>query len=165
MLKRFMGELTLAVQARTGASCTVFVWAAVMLFAALTCFVFLCVSLYQWLSLQFGSVFGGLAAAIIFMVFAALGGVLAVLAQRRARERAILERAARMPARMWVLDPKILSVGVQVGRALGWQRVVPITPLVLMAAQWVREHRLETKIGGVESAHHLAARDGSSFQA
>ena len=159
MLKRFTRQITLAVQARTGASSAVFVWAAVMLFAALTCFVFLCVSLYQWLSIQFGGVFGGLAAAAIFMVFAALGGVLAVLARRRAQQRAILERAAQMPARMWVLDPKILSVGVQIGRTLGWQRVLPIALLGLMAAQWAREYRLKAKIGCVDSAApNLTAR-------
>ena len=155
MLKKLTRQITLAVQVRTGASSAVFVWAAVMLFGALICFVFLCVSLYQWLSLHFGSVFGGLAAAAIFMVFAALGGVLAVLAQRRARERAILERAAQMPARMWVLDPKILSAGVQLGRTLGWQRVVPIALLGFLAAQWAREHRLAAKIGKVESANNL----------
>ena len=71
--------------------------------------VYLRFHLYQWLSLQLGSVFGGLAAAAIFMVLAALGGLLTVLAQRRVRERAILERAVQMPGRMWVLDPKILS--------------------------------------------------------
>ncbi len=161
MLKRFVRQITLAVQARTGASSTVFVWGALMLFAALTCFVFICVSLYQWLSLQLGSVFGGLAAAAIFMVLAALGGLLTVLAQRRVRERAILERAVQMPGRMWVLDPKILSAGLQVARTVGWQRVVPIALLGLMAAQWARERRLEAKIGGVESARNLAARDRS----
>ncbi len=141
MLKSFTHDITLAIQARTGASPGLLVWAAVMLFASLTAFVFLCVTLYQWLSLQFDGVVGGLIAAAIFVLIAAFAAVICTLARRRARERAILERAARARAPSWLLDPKILSIGVQAGRALGWQRIVPIALLGFMAAQWAREHR------------------------
>jgi hypothetical protein len=30
---------------------------------------------------------------------------------------------------------------VQVGRQIGWQRVIPVALLGFMAAQWTREHR------------------------
>jgi len=62
--------------------------------------------------------------------------------RRRARERAILERAARAQASSsWLLDPKILGAAMQAGRTLGWQRLVPIALLAFMAAQWAREYR------------------------
>lgn len=92
-----------------------------MLFAGLPCFVFLCVSLYQRLSLQFDSVFGGLAAAAIFMVFAALGGVLVALAQRQARERAILEGAAQMRARMQTIA--VDAVATEAAKIVSFLRV------------------------------------------
>jgi hypothetical protein len=89
-----------------------------------------------------GNVFAGLVMAGIFVLIALIGAIVAAMSRRRARERAILERAARAHASSaWLLDPKILSVAMQAGRSLGWQRLVPIALLAFMAAQWAREHR------------------------
>lgn len=141
MLKSWIRDITLAVQVRTGASPAVVASAAVMTLASLTTFVFLCVTLYDWLSLQLGSVIAGLAVAGIFFVIAAICAIVCTLQRRRARERAILERAARARTSSWLLDPKILATTLQVGRTLGWQRIVPIALLGFMATQWTREHR------------------------
>ena len=141
MLKSLMHDVKLAVQTRTGITTSFIVWLAIVAFAALTAFVFLCVAAYDWLALQIGSVQAGLAMAAIFVVIAILGLIICLLARRRARERAILERAARAHAPSWLLDPKILATAVQVGRSLGWQRAIPLALVAIMAAQWAREHR------------------------
>ncbi len=143
MIKNWVREITLAIQARTGVTGALFVWLAVMAVAALTAFIFLCVSGYDWLAIHFGAVFAALIMAGIFVVIALIAGLMGALAQRHARERAILERAARAHASptSWLLDPKILGVAVQVGRTLGWQRLVPVALLGFMAAQWAREYR------------------------
>jgi len=89
-----------------------------------------------------GGVIAGLIMAGIFVLIAAIGAIFSAFARRRARERAILERAARARASSsWLLDPKIVTVAVEAGRALGWQRILPVALLGLMAAQWTREHR------------------------
>ena len=49
--------------------------------------------------------------------------------------------APRAHAPSWLLDPKILATAVQVGRSLGWERVIPLALFSIMAAQWAREHR------------------------
>jgi len=141
MLKSLMHDVKLSVQTRTGITTSFIVWLAIVAFAALTAFVFLCVAAYDWLALQIGSVPAGLAMAAIFVVIAIVGLVICLLARRRARERAILERAARAHAPSWLLDPKILATAVQVGRSLGWQRAIPLALVAIMAAQWAREHR------------------------
>jgi hypothetical protein len=141
MIKSLMHDMKLAVQTRTGITTSVIVWLAIVAFAALTAFVFLCVAAYDWLALQIGSVQAGLAMAAIFVVIAIVGSIICLLARRRARERAILERAARAHAPSWLLDPKILATAVQVGRSLGWQRAIPLALVAIMAAQWAREHR------------------------
>ena len=112
--------------------------------AASTAFAFLCVAAYAWLALQMGSVNAGLVMAAIFFVIAIVGLIVCLLARRRARERAILERAARAHAPSWLLDPKILATAVQVGRSLGWQRVIPLALVGFMVAQWAREHRAQS---------------------
>jgi hypothetical protein len=141
MLKNLMHDAMLAVQSRSGITASFIVWLVVAMMAASTAFAFLCVAAYAWLALQIGSVHAGLVMAAIFVAIAIIGLIVCVLARRRARERAILERAARAHAPSWLLDPKILATAVQVGRSLGWQRVVPLALVGIMVAQWAREHR------------------------
>jgi hypothetical protein len=141
MLKNWLRDLRLAVQARSGATTAVLIWLAVVAVAAIFAFVFLCVAAFEWLSLQVGSIFAGLIMAGIFVVIALFGLIVSALLRKRARERAILERAARAHAPSWLLDPRLLATAVQIGRQIGWQRVVPVALLGFMAAQWTREHR------------------------
>ncbi len=141
MFKGLMHDMVLAVQTRTGITASFIVWLIVVALAALTAFAFLCVAAYDWLSLQMSSVYAGLMMAAVFLVIAVIGIIACLLARRRARERAILERAARAHAPSWLLDPKILATAVQVGRSLGWQRAIPLALVGFMVAQWTREHR------------------------
>lgn len=141
MLKSVAREITLAIQARNGASTAVLVWLAVMSLAFLMAFVFLCVSAYDWLALYYGSVDAGLIMTGIFIVIAIVAAIVSALIRRRVRERAILARAAKAHSPPWLLDPKILGVVVEAGRTIGWQRLVPVALLGFMAAQWAREYR------------------------
>jgi hypothetical protein len=141
MLKGLMHNIVLRIQARTGVTSTFFIGSATAAFALLVVFVFLCVTGYAWLSVQLGAVFGGLAVAGVFLLVALVGITVAVLSRRQAKQRAILERAAQAQGRLKLLDPKVLSVAMQAGRALGWQRVVPVALLVFLAAQWVQQAR------------------------
>ena len=141
MFKSLMRDMVLAVQTRTGITASFVVWLVIVALAASTAFAFLCVAAFAWLSLQIGSVYAALAMAAIFVAIAIIGLIVCLLARRRARERAILERAARAHAPSWLLDPKILATAVQVGRSLGWQRVIPLALVGIMVAQWAREHR------------------------
>ena len=141
MFKSLMRDMVLAVQTRTGITTSFIVWLIVVALAALTASVFLCVAAYDWLALQIGSVYAALVMAAVFMVIAIIGLIVCLLARRRARERAILARAARAHAPSWLLDPKILATAVQIGRSLGWQRAIPLALVGFMVAQWAREHR------------------------
>jgi hypothetical protein len=141
MLKSWMRDIALAVQARSGASPAVVAWLAVVALAALTGFIFLCIAAYDWLELQTGSIAAGLIMAGIFAVIGLISLVVSALLRKRARERAILERAARAHAPSWLLDPRLLGMAMQIGREIGWQRIVPVALLGVMAAQWGREHR------------------------
>ncbi len=139
MFKSWMRDFALAIRARTGMTAGVFVWMAVAVFAGLTAFVFLCVAAYVWASLQIGPVFAGLAMAGVFILIGLIGLMVSGMLRRRARERAILERAARaQSSSSWLLDPKLLGAAMQAGRTFGWQRIVPVALLGLIAVQWLR---------------------------
>ncbi len=76
MFKSLTREITLSIQARNGMSPAVVVWTAVIAFASLTAFVFLCVAGYAWLSLRFDSVIAGLIMAGIFVVVALIAALI-----------------------------------------------------------------------------------------
>jgi len=141
VLKSLTREITLSIQAKNGASFAVLLWIAITALALLTAFVFLCVSVYEWLSLHDGAVAAGLVMVGIFVLIAFIATVVGALVRRRVRERAILARAAKAHASSWLFDPKILASIAQAGRAIGWQRVVPVALLGFMAAQWAREYK------------------------
>ena len=56
MIKGLMREATLAIQSKTGATTGVFIWLGLAALAALTAFVFLCITAYVWLASRFGGV-------------------------------------------------------------------------------------------------------------
>jgi hypothetical protein len=141
MLKSLMRDVVLSVQSKTGITTAFVAWLCIVALAAITAFVFLCVAGYDWLALQMSGVYAGLIMAGIFVLVAVIGIIVCTAARRRARERAILARAARAHAPSWLLDPKVLAAAVQIGREFGWQRIVPVALLGFMAAQWAREHR------------------------
>jgi hypothetical protein len=141
MFKSLTRDILLGLQAKSGVNPAALVWGAVMVLALITAFVFLCVALYGWLLLQLGAINASLAVAGIFIVIAAFGGIICALVRRRVRARAVVERAARASSPSWLLDPKLLGTALQTGRALGWQRIVPIVVLGFMAIQWTREYR------------------------
>ena len=100
MLKNWMHDVALAIQARSGLTAGFFVWLAIMLFATLTAFAFLCVAAYDWLSLQFGSIYAALVMAGIFILIASDRSVrfrhVAPPRQRARHPRARRARAQRI---------------------------------------------------------------------
>lgn len=142
MLKGWLHDITLSVQARSGITPALLIWIAIIVIAVLTAFAFLCVAGYVWLTLQLGAIFAGLAMAGIFLLIALIAAIVCAVSRRRAMERAILKRAARAQgASSWLLDPKILGIAMQAGRTLGWQRIVPVAVLGFLAAQWAFQNR------------------------
>jgi hypothetical protein len=147
MLKSLTREITLSIQARNGASIAVAVWLAITALALPTAFIFLCVGGYDWFAAQFGGVFAALIMTGIFVVLAIVAALAGAMTRRRVRERAILARAAKAHSPSWLLDPKILGVAVEAGRTIGWQRLLPVALLGLVAAQWARDYRGQDRQG------------------
>src|SRR5262249_53369073 len=90
--------------------------------------------------------FGGTATSVgMFLGFAALlaGSMFYTSsAKRRTKEQA--ERALSMPAAPILLNPPLLNAGLQLGRQIGWRRLLPAAVVTLaatgVAAEWTRRH-------------------------
>jgi hypothetical protein len=140
-LKNLQNNIVLWLQANTGLSVGFVISLAVAGSAVLVMFIFLCVTGYVWVSIRLGPVFGGLAMAGSLLLIAVVGAAASTIARAKARQRAIMERAARPQGIGALINPKALNFAMQAGRALGWQRLVPLTLLGFLAAQWVKEAR------------------------
>jgi hypothetical protein len=141
MLKKLMHDVMLLVQSRTGITVSFIVCLCIIAIFGATGFAFLCVAGYDWLSMQFGSVYAGLIMAGVFFLIAVIALIICALVRHRARKRAILERAARVRAPSWLLDQRVLATALQIGREFGWQRIVPVVLIGIVVAQWARDHR------------------------
>ncbi|HEY1747745.1 MAG TPA: hypothetical protein VGG11_13410 [Xanthobacteraceae bacterium] len=148
MLQNWKHNLVLFIQATTGATLSVFAWAALVAVSTLTAFVFLCVALYDWVALQLNGFFAGLIVAGFFLAVALIAALASMMARRRAKARAILERAARAQAPSRLVDPRIIGIAVQAGRRFGWQRVLPLAVLAVVTAQWARAYQMRANDGG-----------------
>jgi hypothetical protein len=137
MFKNWLRDIALLLQSRSGITPGVVVWLFVAVLGLLTAFSFLCIAAYVWLATLFGAIYAGLIMAGAFVLIALIGLLAGSMTRRRARERAILQRAARAHASSsWLLDPKILATAMQAGRAIGWERIIPVALLGFLAAQW-----------------------------
>jgi len=140
MLQNWKLDLILFIRARTGVTLALFVWSALVALASLTAFAFLCVVLYDWLSLQLNGIYAGLVVAGLFAVTTAIGVSAGMMARRRARARALREQAAQAHAPARLFDPQFVGLAFQAGRAFGWRRVMPIALLAFVAAQLARQY-------------------------
>jgi hypothetical protein len=68
----------------------------------------------------------------VFLLVALIAAVAGFIARRRNIERARRELAARSHAG-W-LDPKYLAIGIEIGRTLGWRRIITLAAAGLLAA-------------------------------
>jgi hypothetical protein len=128
----WLRHIALNAKARTGFGPALIVWfliAAVALGLALG---FLCAAAFVWLASRYDAVTAGLMLSGVFLLIAIIAAVAGWIARLRNIERARRELAARSHAG-W-LDPKFLTVGIEIGRALGWRRVITLAAVGLLAA-------------------------------
>jgi hypothetical protein len=150
MLKNLQQTFVLLVQAKTGVSGGLFVWLGSACTAAVFAFVFLCVAGYAWSSIKLGPVFGGLAMAGVFLLIAIIGAAASVLSRQRTKQRAVLERAESTRPTAALVNPRMLNAAMQAGRALGWQRLLPLALLAFLTVQWAQQARRQNE-GGEEA--------------
>ena len=95
--------------------------AAVALFIT-TCF--LCAAAFMFVLAHYGPVYACLSGAAIFFVVTAIAAGSYMVRKRQIQIRA--EKAAKAAANSPLLDPTMVAIGIQVARAVGFKRLVPI---------------------------------------
>jgi hypothetical protein len=129
--------LELKAQAKTGLSSAVVVWAVIAILCAATTFGLLIFSAFIWLAGRYSPLTAALVLTGFFLLLAILAGVLCLLSSRRTVERAQVELASRQST-PW-LDPKMLGIGLQIGRAVGWRQLLPLIAIGLLTTGLAKE--------------------------
>jgi MFS family permease len=130
--------LELKIEAKTGLSSGLVVWAILAAVFGTITFGFILVTVFVWLSARFEPLIAALALSVFFLLCAVVALICCLVLRRRTIERAELALAARKSAAL--LDPKLVAGAVQLSRALGWRKVVPVIAVGILAAgigmQW-----------------------------
>jgi hypothetical protein len=109
--------------------------AAVALFIT-TCF--LCAAAFMFVLEHYGPIYACLSGAAVFFVVTAIAAGSYMVRKRQNQIR--MEKAAKAAANSPLLDPTMVAIGIQVARAVGFKRLMPIlaiggVALGLMAAR------------------------------
>ena len=130
-------HIALKAKARTGFGPALVGWYILAGVALIFAVVFLSVAAFVALANRFDGVISGLILGASFLVLAGLAALAAWITRAHNRTRAELELAARSRAD-W-LDPAMLNVALQIGRSLGWRRLVTLAAAGLFAVGVGRE--------------------------
>ena len=124
--------LELQLQAKSGLNSALVVGALIGLLSAAVTFVFLLVAAFVWLARRFDPLVAGLVLGGIFLLITIFAVGYALWSQRRTAQRARLALASRRSA-SW-LDPKLLAGALEVSRAIGLRKMIPLLAIGVLAA-------------------------------
>jgi len=137
MIKSWLRYLDLTIKSKTGFTGTVLGLGLLALLGAALTLGFLLLAGYIALAERYGPLTGALLLGGLFLLITITALLCALSSQRRTIAGAKLALAARSQE-PW-LDPRYVSVGLQIGRAIGWRRVVPLAAVGVLAAGITKE--------------------------
>jgi hypothetical protein len=128
----WLRHIALNAKARTGFGPALIVWFAIVLISLVLALGFFCAAAFVWLASRYDGVTAGLILGGGFLILALLAAFAGWLARRHNIAQARLELAARSQSG-W-LDPRLLTVGLEIGRTLGWRRLATLAAVAVLAA-------------------------------
>jgi hypothetical protein len=129
--------LELTVKSKTGLASGVIVWALAAALSSAVTLGFFIFAAFIGLAERYGPLTAALSLGGFFLLVTIIALLCCLSSRRRTVASAKLALAARSHA-PW-LDPKLFGVGLQIGRAIGWRRLVPLAAVGVLAAGLAKE--------------------------
>jgi hypothetical protein len=136
-MRGWLHYLELQAKVKTGLSSSVIAWASVAAVGGAVTFGFLVLTAFIWLADRYTPLSAALILGAFFLLVTIIALIASLVAHGRTVERARQELTVRTPA-PW-LDPRYLTVGLQVVRAIGARRLIPLVAVGLLAAGLAKE--------------------------
>lgn len=146
----WLGYLQTAAKAKTGVSSGVVIGGILAAVGAVATVVWLSVTLFIWIAERFDDpTFAGLVLSGIYLLITIVAAISALVVRRVNRRRAEEALQARKAAFASTflsggIAPTLLSFGVDVGRSVGWRRLVMLAGVALLTTGLVREWTAHT---------------------
>jgi MFS family permease len=150
--------LELQARAKTGLSSGLFVWALLAVVFGIVTAGFVLLIAFIWLAERHDPLTAAKALAGLFLLAMIIAAVCCLWSRRRTIEQAELALAARRNV-TW-LDPKVLGSAIQVSRAVGWRKLIPLLAVGVLAAgvgmEWFARDRSEVDTEEQDGRRKLA---------
>src|SRR5947209_18501236 len=151
MITGWLRHLELTFKSKTGLGAGVVAWGSVALLAAAATLVFLMVAGFVALAERYGPLIAALVLGGLFLLITVVAVVCCLSSPRPTAAAAHVALAARSQT-PW-LDPRYLGAGIQIGRAIGWRRLLPLAAIGVLTAglakEWIGRSR---PTGGADHA-------------
>jgi hypothetical protein len=141
----WLGYLQTAAQARTGVSSGVVVGGILAALGGAGTLVWLSITLFIWIAERYDDpTLAALVLSAIYLTITVIAAIAAVVARRinqRRAEEALQARKAAFTSTLLSggLAPTLLSAGLDIGRSIGWRRIVMLAGVALLTTGVVRE--------------------------
>lgn len=133
----WLRHFELTVKSKTGLSSGFLVSGLVAILGGAVTLGFFIFAAYIALAERYGSLTAALALGGLFFLTTFIALICCLLSKRRTVADAKFALAARSHA-PW-LDPKYVGAGLQIGRAIGWRRLLPLAAVGVLAAGIAKE--------------------------
>jgi hypothetical protein len=129
--------LRLKAQAQVGLSPGVLIFGILAVLCAATTLILLVLAAFIWLTDRYTPLTAALVLFGFFLLLTILAGIGSLVSRHTTIARAQREMRARGTSPLY--DPKMLGVGLQLARSVGWRRMVPLVAIGIIAAGVARE--------------------------
>jgi hypothetical protein len=136
MIEGLVRDAVRAAKAEIGASPEGIAWLALVPIALFFGLAFLSWAACVQLAELYGAAIAGAIVGCVYLVIAAAVIARFMVIRRRIAAEARAQLAAKASASgpaSWPIDPAMITVGLQIGRAIGWRRVLPLAVVGLLA--------------------------------
>ncbi len=137
MISGWLRHLELTLKSKSGLDSGVLIWGLIALLGGAVTFGFFVFAAFIALAARFGPLIAAVALGALFLLLTLVAVFACVTSRRRIIAGAQLALEARSHA-PW-LDPKYVGIGLQIGRAIGWRRLVPLAAAGVLVAGLAKE--------------------------
>ena len=129
--------LALTAKSKTGFGRGILVGIVIAAVLSVATLVFFSVAMFFLLADYVGPLRSALIMSGVFFMLAIIAAWVTISARRRAMERARQALAARGTSALF--DSSMLTLGLEVGRTIGWKRLVPVAAVAILAVTLAKE--------------------------
>ena len=136
-MSHWLHYLELKVKARFGLTSTALVWAVVAAIGAAITFGFIVLTIGIWIAERYSPMTSAVVLGAVFLTLTVVAVFSCISEHKRTMEEA--KQALALKSNIPWATPQTLATGLQIGRAVGWRKILPLLAIGVVATGVTRE--------------------------